>query len=40
MIKTSDTTEKALENLIERSLIAGGYESSDNKDYNPEFALD
>lgn len=40
MIKTSDTTEKALENLIERSLIAGGYESSDNKDYNTEFALD
>lgn len=40
MIKTSNTTERALENLIEKSLIAGGYEYSDKDDYNSEFALD
>lgn len=40
MIKTSDTTEKALENLIEKSLFANGYVVSDKADFNTEFAVD
>ncbi len=36
----SDTSENALETLIEKSLVADGYEVSDPRDYNAEFAVD
>ena len=36
----SDTSENALETLIETSLVSDGYEVSDPRDYNAEFAVD
>lgn len=40
MIQVSKTNEAALEECIEKHLLANGYVKSDNADFNKEFAID